>query len=110
MTWNRSETELKSLLNEANGWHPNIKFEYKIARSLPFLDVLITNHNGTLSTSVYHKPATEPNVVPFISDHPRHVQNNIIQSTLTRAIKYSSTLQCFNNEQRYLCLMLLYNG
>ena len=73
MTWNKSEKELRKLLDEANTWHPNIKLDYKIGKSLPFLDVLLTNNNGILSTSVYHKPAAEPYVIPFISDHPRHV-------------------------------------
>lgn len=110
MTWNRSENELKYLLHEANQWHPNIKLEYKIGQTLPFLDVLLTNDNGILSTSVYHKPATEPYIAPFISDHPGHVFSNIIATGLTRAIKHSSTLQHFNKEQRYIRLKLLYNG
>ncbi|CAF4701549.1 unnamed protein product, partial [Rotaria magnacalcarata] len=39
MTWNRSEEELRKLLDDANTWHPNIKLDYKIGYSLPFLDV-----------------------------------------------------------------------
>jgi len=97
-------------LNDANTWHPNIKLDYKIGKSLPFLDLLLTNNNGILETSVYHKPAAEPYVTPFLSDHPRHTFENIIQSALTRAVRYSSTLQTFQNEQRYIQLMLLYNG
>ncbi|CAF3398596.1 unnamed protein product, partial [Rotaria socialis] len=89
---------------------PNIKLEYKISKSLPFLDILLTNINGTLSTSVYHKPAAEPYVVPFISDHPRHVFDNIVQTSLRRTIKYSSTFQLFNDERRYIKSTFLYNG
>ncbi|CAF4941737.1 unnamed protein product, partial [Rotaria socialis] len=110
MTWNKSENELRKLLDAANSWHPNIKLEYKISKSLPFLDVLLTNSNGILLTSVYHKPAAEPYVVPFISDHPRHVFINVIQTSLARAARYSSTLEAFNHEQRYIQLTLLYNG
>jgi hypothetical protein len=110
MTWNKSEQELIKFLDDANTWHPNIKLEYKIGKSLPFLDVLMTNNNGILSTSVYHKPTAEPYVVPFISDHPRHVFRNIIQTALTRAIRYSSTFEAFQYERRYIQLMLLYNG
>ena len=109
MTWNKSENALKQILEDANTWHPNIKLEYKIGKSLPFLDILLTNINGTLSTSVYHKPAAEPYVVPFISDHPRHVFDNIVQTSLRRAIKYSSTFQLFNNERRYIKSTFLYN-
>ncbi|CAF1322976.1 unnamed protein product [Adineta steineri] len=105
MTWNRSEGELKELLDQANTWHPNIKLDYKISQTLAFLDVLLTNNNGVLSTSVYHKPTAEPYVVPFISDHPRHVFGNIIQTTLTRAVRYSSTFEAFNKERRNIKLI-----
>ncbi|CAF4186891.1 unnamed protein product [Rotaria sordida] len=110
MTWNKSEKSLKDLLDDANKWHPNIKLEYKIGKSLPFLDVHFTNNNGILTTSVYHKPAAEPYVVPFLSDHPRHVFVNVIQTSLSRAVRYSSTFENFNNERRYIQLRLLYNG
>ena len=110
ITWNESEKELIKLLDEANTWHRNIKLEYKISKSLPFLDVLLKNDNGILSTSVYHKPAAEPYVTPFISDHPRHVFGNIIQTALMRAVRYSSTFEAFNHGRRYIKLMLLYNG
>ncbi|CAM4840032.1 unnamed protein product, partial [Rotaria magnacalcarata] len=105
MTWNRPEEELRKFLDDVNTWHPNIKLDYKIGRSLPFLDVQLTNNNGILSTSVYHKPAAEPYVTPFISDHPRHVFINIIQTSLARAIRYSSTREAFNCERRYIKLM-----
>ncbi|CAF4396824.1 unnamed protein product, partial [Adineta steineri] len=105
MTWNRSERELKELLDQANTWHPNIKLDYRISQSLPFLDVLLTNNNGILSTSVYHKPSAEPYVVPFISDHHPHVCANIIETVLARAIRYSSTFEAFNREPRNIKLM-----
>jgi hypothetical protein len=110
MTWNKSAHELVKLLKQANQWHQNIKLEYKIGQSLPFLDVLLTNNNGLLFTSVYHKPTAEPYVVPFISDHHPHVFRNIIQTLLSRAIRYSSTFELFQHERRYIKLMLLYNG
>ncbi|CAF1553499.1 unnamed protein product, partial [Rotaria sordida] len=69
-----------------------------------------TNNNGILTTSVYHKPAAEPYVVPFLSDHPRHVFVNVIQTSLARAARYSSTFESFNNERRNIQLTLLYNG
>jgi hypothetical protein len=88
MTWNRSEQTLRNFLNDANKIHPNIKIDYKISKNLPFLDVILTNNNGILSTCVYHKPKAEPYVVPFISDHSRHVFANIIQTSLKRAVRY----------------------
>ena len=110
MTWNKSEQDLHEFLATANKWNTNIKFDYKIGKSLPFLDVLLTNDNGSLQTSVYHKPTAEPYVVPFQSDHPRHVFSNVIKTSLERAIRYSSTFQSFNYERRQVKLTLLYNG
>ena len=98
------------MLDKINDLHPNIKLVRQIGRSLPFLDVLVENKCGILHTSVYHKEAAEPYIVPFKSDHPRHVFKNIIESAYTRAIRYSSTLNAFNNERRSIILMLLYNG
>ncbi len=110
ITWNQSEEDLIKFIDKANNWHKNIKLDYKISKSLPFLDVLLTNNNGILETSVYHKSAAEPYVIPFISDHPRHTFVNIIKTSLTRAARYSSTFNAFNYERRHIKLTLLYNG
>ena len=103
---------MEAIIKKANEFHPNIKLEANIGSCVSFLDLLINNNNnnGVLFTSVYHKPAAEPCVVPFISDHPRHVFSNIIQASLLRAVRYSSTLDIFEKERRAIRLLLLYNG
>jgi hypothetical protein len=98
------------MLDEANSIHPNIKLVRQIGTSVSFLDVFLENKNGVLATSVYHKEAAEPYIVPFKSDHPRHIFANIIDTALMRAIRYSSALSAFNHERRSIKLMLLYNG
>jgi len=98
------------MLDEANNFHPNIKLVRQLGTSVSFLDVYIENKNGRLAISVYHKEAAEPYVVPFKSDHPRHIFKNVIDTALMRAIRYSSTLSAFNEERRSIKLMLLYNG
>ncbi len=98
------------MLETANKRHPNIKLIYEINSIVSFLDVEKKKQHDRLNTSVYHKPAAEPYVVPFTSDHPRHIFANIIQGALLRALRYSSTLKEFNDEQRAIKLMLLYNG
>ncbi|CAF1222807.1 unnamed protein product [Rotaria magnacalcarata] len=98
------------MLDEANNFHPNIKLVRQIGRSVPFLDVLIQNCNGVLKTSVYHKEAVEPYVVPFGSDHPGHVFRNTVDTAITRAVCYSTTLFEFEEEIRQMKLMFLYNG
>jgi hypothetical protein len=98
------------MLDEANSFHPNIKIIRQAGTSASFLDVFIENKNGILATSVYRKDSSEPYIVSFRSDRPRHVFNNIIDSALMRAIRYSSTLFAFNEERRLIKLILLYNG
>jgi hypothetical protein len=97
-------------LDQTHNFHSNIKLEANMGSSVSFLDLLITNNNGILSSSVYHKPAAEPCVLPFISDHLRHVFPNIIHATLLRAIRYSSNLELFHKEYRTIRFMLLYSG
>ncbi len=80
--------------------HPQLVRQ--IGTSVPFLDVFIENTNGILATSVYRKDSTEPYIAPFRSDHPRHIFNNIIDGTLTRSLRYSSTLSAFNEERRLI--------
>jgi len=70
----------------------------------------VENRNGSLFTSVYHKEAAEPHVLPFMSDHPRHMFSNIIQGALYRAVRYSSTIEALDEERRNLEIKLLYNG
>jgi hypothetical protein len=110
LTSNDSIEKLHELLEIANKRHPNIKLIYEINNIANFLDVQIEKQHDHILTSVYHKSAAEPYVVPFKSDHPRHVFANIIQGALLRAVRYSSTLKEFNHERRAIQLMLLYNG
>lgn len=110
MTSNQLLCVLNKMLDEANERHPNIKLVRQIGQTLPFLDVLVTNDRGTLVTSVHHKQAAEPYVVPFHSDHPRHIFKNIVETALIRAIRYSTTLDVFHRERRLIILKLLYNG
>ena len=110
ITSNDSEARVKEILAHANAFHPNIHITWEIGKRISFLDLLICNNDGSLSSAVYHKPAAEPAVLPFSSDHPRHVFQNIVQTALTRAIRYSSTLALFNAERRRIRLMLIYNG
>ncbi|CAF4325791.1 unnamed protein product [Rotaria magnacalcarata] len=107
--WHKELVRRQDMTGEYYGWYIDDVF-MTWNKSLPFLDVLLTNINGALSTSAYHKPAAELYVVPFISDHPRHVFENIVQTSRRRAITYSLTFQSFNDERRYIKSTFLYNG
>jgi hypothetical protein len=109
-TSNESIETINGVLDKANSYHPNIKLVRQIGTCIPFLDVLVENQNGSLFTSVYHKEAAEPHVLPFMSDHPRHMFSNIIQGALFRAVRYSSTIEALDEGRRNLEITLLYNG
>jgi len=109
-TSNDSIDQIKKTLKNTTQHHPDIQLTTTIDHTNSFLDVHIKNIQHNLITSVYHKEAAEPYVVPFKSDHPRHVFVNIVECALLRAIRYSSTLEEFNHERRAIKLMLLYNG
>ncbi|CAF3750637.1 unnamed protein product [Rotaria socialis] len=88
-TSNDSLECIDQMLDEANNFHPNIKLVRQI---------------------VYHKEAAEPYVVPFGSDHPGHVFRNTVDTAITKAVRYSTTLVEFEEEIRQMKLMFLYNG
>ena len=55
--WNGTEQELKDFEDTANNIHPRIKVEMTMSKSLiQFLDVNISKHQGTLETTIFHKP------------------------------------------------------
>ena len=87
----------------------NIKIVSHIATSVASLDVTINNENGRLRTSVYHKSAAEPYILPFTSGHPRHIHRNIPYVALLRAARLRSNVEDFNAECVRLDVSLLLN-
>ncbi|CAF1527972.1 unnamed protein product [Adineta ricciae] len=86
-----------------------VKIETTISTSVHFLDITITNDNGQLRTSIYHKPTAEPYVLPLTSDHPRHVHRNIPYELLLRAARICSHINDFNTERIRIDMSLLLN-
>ena len=70
----------------------------------------ITNENSHLKTTIYHKPAAEPYILPYASDHPRHVHRNIPYGALLRAVRICSNIHDFNSERIRIDVSLLLNG
>lgn len=110
MTTNLSLDKMNCLLDEANHRDPNIRITYSIGSVVEFLDVSIENNQGHLKTTVFHKPAAEPYIAPFLSDHPRHIHRNIIKGALCRVVRLCSDVQDFDKERLNIELTLLLNG
>ena len=109
MTTNRPIEEINVELNKAQNKDMNINIESTINTSVHFLDVTITNENGQLRTSIFHKPTTEPYVLPYTSDHPHHVRRNIPYAALLRAARICSHINDFNTECIRIDMLLLLN-
>ena len=58
--------------------HIQFTMEEEQDLSLPFLDVLVIQHDKTLCTQVYHKPTHTDKYLHFDSHHPQH-QNPQLQ-------------------------------
>jgi len=110
MTTNQTIEEINVKLEEAKNKDINIKIESTISTSVHFLDVTITNENGQLRTSIYHKPTTEPYILPYTSDHPHHIQRNIPYAALLRAARICSHVSDFNSERVRIDISLLLNN
>src|SRR5271156_5884989 len=91
--------KLKKELEQANNKDINIKINYTINTSVDFLDITIMNENSQLRTSIYHKPTTEPYILPYTSDHPHHIHRNIPYAALLRAARICSHVNDFNSER-----------
>ena len=109
LTTNLTREEIHATLKEADSKDPNIWIAYTIASVVDFLDVTISNEDGQLTTSIFHKPAAEPYVLPFTSDHPRHVHRNIPYAALLRAARICSNVHDFGLESVRIDMALLSN-
>jgi len=109
MTTNQTMENITSVLEKMQTKDPNIKITSTINTSVAFLDVTITNEDGCLRTTIFHKPTTEPYILPYTSDHPTHVCRNIPYAALLRAARICSHVEDFNNERIRIDMSLLLN-
>ena len=98
MTTNQTQEQMSFLLNKENQKDPNIKINYEMNKSVDFLDLTIQNDDGNLRTSLYHKPAAQPYILPSTSAHPSHVCRNIPYAALLRAARLCANVTDFNKE------------
>ena len=110
MTTNQTDDEIKQKLEQANQKDINIKINYMVNTSVDFLDITIMNEYGQLRTTIYHKPAAEPYILPYTSAHPHHIQRNIPYAALLRAARLCSNVQDFNSERIHIDMSLLLNN
>ena len=109
MTKNETTKDITEKLQKLNTKDINIQINYELGTSVNFLDVTVHNDNGKLRTSLHHKEAAEPYILPFTSDHPSHIHRNIPYAALLRAARICSHLNDFNSERIRIQVSLLLN-
>ena len=109
MTTNLSFDQIKAKMDTADRKDRNIRIKYQIQSCVEFLDVVIQNDNGKLTTSVFHKPTAEPYILPYTSNHRRHVHRNIPYAALLRAARICSNVHDFTIERIRIDMSLLLN-
>ena len=109
MTTNLSFDQIKAKLDRADQKDRNIGIKYQIQSCVEFLDVIIQNDYGQLTTSVFHKPTADPYILPYTSDHPRHVHRNIPYVALLRAARICSNVHDFTIGRIRIDMSLLLN-
>ncbi|CAF1405277.1 unnamed protein product [Rotaria sp. Silwood1] len=110
MTTNLSKEDILKELDETIKTDSNVKISITISQSLEYLDVTIENNNGHLKISIYHKSASEPYILPYESDHPRHIHANIIYTALVQAARSCSNMEDFDMERLRTEMILLVKG
>ena len=109
MTTNLTFDQIKAKLDTADQKDRNIRIKYQIQSCVDFLDVVIQNDHGQLTSSVFHKPTVEPYILPYTSDHPHHVRRNIPYAALLRAARICSNVHDFTIERIWIDMSLLLN-
>ena len=109
MTTNLAFDLIKAKLETADQKDRNIRIKYQIQSCVEFLDVVVQNNNGQLTTSVFHKPTAEPYILPYTSGHPRHVHRNNPYAALLRAARICSNVHDFTIERIRIDMSLLLN-
>ncbi|CAF4551435.1 unnamed protein product, partial [Rotaria sp. Silwood2] len=110
MTTNQNRDAIKIQFEKVAKKNINIKINFEIDTSVNFFDVTINNEDGCLKTYLYHKTTAEPYILPYTSDHPRHVHRNIPYAALLRAARICSDVYDFNRERIRIDISLLLNN
>jgi hypothetical protein len=108
-----TKADVDSFFHYMNNKHANIKFtmEQEENHKLPFLDILITRHSdGTITTSVYHKPTFTGLYLRWDSYVPKQHKRGLLKCLLHRAWHICSSIKDFYVEADHIRDVLITNG
>ena len=92
MIWTEGLDHLKIFVDYLNNIHATIKFTSNHSlTNVPFLDVMVSLHNGTIETDLYTKPTDKHQHLLSSSCHPQHTKKAIPFSLALRLRRICST-------------------
>ena len=78
MIWTEGSDRLKIFVDYLNNIHPTIKFTSSHSlTNVPFLDVMVSLHNGIIETDLFTKPTDKHQHLLSSSCHPHHTKKAI---------------------------------
>lgn len=109
--WPHGRDTLPAFLQHLNNISPSIKFTMEIEEDnqIPFLDILISRHNGKLTTTVYRKPTHTNVYLRQNSHHPDNIKLGVIKCLYERADKLCDNTKV-QQEKQYLNKVFKSNG
>ena len=95
-----------------NRWHPNLQFtvEFESNKSIAFLDVLVTEEEEKLTTSLYRKPTHTGLYLLWDSSQNRRYKIGLIKTLVIRIYRICSSKEIINKELSLLRKALTNNG
>ena len=109
----KSKSEVQSFYDHLNSFHPNIKFakEEEVPENdfFSFLDVKVTKHGSSFSTSTFYKATHTGVYTNWYSFTPRKFKVNLVKCLLSRAWKICSSKTLFQQDWQVIKLNLIKN-
>ena len=76
--WENEWGNVEEFFSILQNLHPDIKFTMEQNhKEIPFLDILIKNENGKITTDIYRKPTDSQRYLHFMSHHPKNCKKSI---------------------------------
>ena len=92
MIWTEGSDRLKIFVDYLNNIHPTIKFTSSHSlTNVPFLDVMVSLHNGIIETDLFTKPTDKHQRLLSSSCHPHHTKRAVPFSLAPRLRRICST-------------------
>ena len=111
MIWTEGSDRLKIFVDYLNNIHPTIKFTSSHSlTNVPFLDVMVSLHNGIIETDLFTKPTDKHQHLLSSSYHPHHTKKAIPFSLALRLRRICSTDAKFKHRINKLKTYLLARG